>query len=318
MNQEELAIELCKQMNIINSTNNKSMFSRPSIKMLVVALLGLLMSVCVFTQSPGEFYRLCNELLQTKHLYLKYNADRVYFVLSLSVFLVHPTSIAAVDGSTVEFTCTANNSNGIYYTVNGKPASSGFIIDKGFNQLGAEELDTLVTRRNLSVTVSSLYNNTEILCRVLGTQNVVSSNTATLTVQGNTHVHDNQQSLLSLISGPLSSVDGLYYYFIDSSTINISWSPPFTLPGTHITGYNISVTTSNGTTTDYYTSNSYYVLLLTAGITDSPCDQITITVSGYNGLNGEDESISGIYLPSSNVSSRLLLLLIHHQVWLIV
>ena len=110
--------------------------------------------------------------------------------------------------------------------------------------------------------------------------------------------YNNQQSLLSLISGPLSSVDGLSYSFIDSSTINISWSPPFTLPGTHITGYNISVTTSNGTTTDYYTSNSYYVLLLN-DITDSPCDQITITVSGYNGLNaGENESISGIYLPS--------------------
>ena len=55
------------------------------------------------------------------------------------------------------------------------------------------------------------------------------------------------------------------------------------------------MTTSNGTTTDYYTSNSYYVLLLT-DITDSPCDQINITVSGYNGLNGEDELIS-IYLP---------------------
>ncbi len=57
------------------------------------------------------------------------------------------------------------------------------------------------------------------------------------------------------------------------------------------------MTTSNGTTTDYYTSNSYYELLL-IDITDSHCDQITITVSGYNGLNGEDEAISGIYLPS--------------------
>ena len=62
------------------------------------------------------------------------------------------------------------------------------------------------------------------------------------------------------------------------------------------------MTTSNGTTTDYYTSNSYYVLLLT-DITDSPCDQITITVSGYNGLNGEDESIPGIYLPKGRSSS---------------
>ena len=223
--------------------------------------------------------------------------DRVYFVLSVSVFLVHPASIAAVDGSTVEFTCTASNTDSIYYRVNDTVASSGYIIDKGFNQFDAEEFETLVTRRNLSVTVSSLYNNTEIFCRALGTNKNVNSNTATLTVQGNTHVHDNQQSLLSLVSGPLSSVDGLSYSFIDSSTINISWSPPFTLPGTHITGYNISVTTSNGTNTDYYTSNSYNVLLLT-DITDSPCDQITITVSGYNGLNGEDESISGIYLPS--------------------
>ena len=63
------------------------------------------------------------------------------------------------------------------------------------------------------------------------------------------------------------------------------------------------MTTSNGTTTDYYTSNSYYVLLLT-DITDSPCDQITITVSGYNGLNGEDESISGVYLPLGNHSAN--------------
>ena len=102
------------------------------------------------------------------------------------------------------------------------------------------------------------------------------------------HVHDNQQSLLSLISGPLSSVSDLSYSFIDSSTINISWSPPFTLPGTHITGYNISVTTSIA---DYFAFNSSYFLL--TNMTDSPCDQITITVSGYNGLNGEDESISG-------------------------
>ena len=101
----------------------------------------------------------------------------------------------------------------------------------------------------------------------------------------------NTESLLSLILGPLSSVDGLSYSMINCSTINISWSPPFTLPGTHITGYNISVTTSNGTTTDYYTSNSYYVLLLT-DITDSPYNDFTsqVTVSGYNGLVGSESN----------------------------
>ena len=103
------------------------------------------------------------------------------------MFLVHPTSIATVDGSTVEFTCTASNSEAILYRVNGTSASSGSVTSKGFNQLDAEELDTLVFRRNLSVTVSSLYNNTEILCRAID-GSVANSNTATLTVQGNTYV----------------------------------------------------------------------------------------------------------------------------------
>ena len=208
-----------------------------------------------------------------------------------TVFLVHPTSIAAVDGSTVEFTCTADNTDTILYRVNTTVASDTDVMNKGFNQLGTESLDTLVIRRNLSVTVSSLYNNTEILCRAIGTDLNVISNTATLTVQGNTHVHDNQQSLLSLISGPLSSVGDLSYSMINCSTINISWSPPFTLPGTHITGYNISVTTSNGTTTDYYTSNSHYQLSLT-DITVSPYNDFTsqVTVSGYNGLDGSESS----------------------------
>ncbi len=100
-----------------------------------------------------------------------------------TVFLVHPTSIAAVDGSTVEFTCTANNSDTILYRVNDTSASLGSVTAKGFEQLGTETLDTLITRRNLSVTVSSRYNNTEILCRAVGGF-IEDSNTTTLTVQG--------------------------------------------------------------------------------------------------------------------------------------
>ena len=104
-------------------------------------------------------------------------------------------------------------------------------------------------------------------------------------------------------SGPLFPVGDLSHSFINSSTVNISWSPPFTLPGTAITGYNISVT-SNGTTTNYFTSDSYYVLQL-SDITDSPCNEINITVSGYNGLDGEINSISEICLPSGKISAYL-------------
>ena len=101
------------------------------------------------------------------------------------------------------------------------------------------------------------------------------------------------------IIGRLSSVVDLFYSFIDSSTVNISWSPPFTLPGTDITGYNVSATASNGTTANHFTSNSYYELSLT-DITDSPCTEVIITVSGYNGLDGENTTLTGVSSGNDN------------------
>ncbi len=98
------------------------------------------------------------------------------------VLLVDPESITAIDGTTVQFTCTANNTEDIIYRVNGTSAASVDNENKGFEQLGMEGMSTL--RRNLSVSVSSLYNNTEIFCRAIGTDNNINSNTAILTVQG--------------------------------------------------------------------------------------------------------------------------------------
>ena len=101
------------------------------------------------------------------------------------VFLVHPVSIAAVDGTTVEFTCTANNTDEIVYRVNRTSVGSQEISSLGlFVQHAFETLGDKIIKRNLSVTVSSLYNNTEILCRAIGSSMNKDSDTATLTVQG--------------------------------------------------------------------------------------------------------------------------------------
>ena len=83
------------------------------------------------------------------------------------------------------------------------------------------------------------------------------------------------------------AVGDLSSSFINTSTVKISWSPPFTLSGTTITGYNISVT-SNGTTTNYFTSDSYYVLQWSD---DFSCNDTSVAVSGYNGLDGELQTI---------------------------
>ena len=98
-----------------------------------------------------------------------------------------------------------------------------------------------------------------------------------------------------IITGPLSSVGVISRIFIDSSNLNISWNQPFTLPGTHITGYNISVTSIMFNISQFIT-DTYYVL--TAPNNTDPCDEISITVSGYNGAgNGEMTTISSLYFP---------------------
>ena len=107
----------------------------------------------------------------------------IVIIVLIIVFLVHPESISVVEGTTVEFTCTANNTDEVGYRVNDTSATQESVTSKGFNQLDAVDLGNMMTGRNLSVAVSSLYNNTEIRCRASGSPNV-DSNTAILTVQG--------------------------------------------------------------------------------------------------------------------------------------
>ena len=84
----------------------------------------------------------------------------------------------------MEFTCTANNTDTITYRVNDTSATQQSVFSKGFTQLIAEEVDSLTTRRNLTVTVSSLYNNTKIFCRAFGSTMNTDSEIAELLVQG--------------------------------------------------------------------------------------------------------------------------------------
>ena len=109
------------------------------------------------------------------------------------------------------------------------------------------------------------------------------------------HYYNNILNQCNTLIGKLSSVGDISYYFIDSSSLNISWNPPFTLPGTHITGYNISVASIMFDISQFITDT---YLVLTAPNNTDPCDEVNITVSGYNGAgNGEITIISSLYFP---------------------
>ena len=100
-----------------------------------------------------------------------------------SVFVVDPFSVAAVDSTTVEFSCIAQNAENISYFVNDSSASLEEVIGKGFSSLTEEIIsDGTMLRRNLTAHVSSVYNNTRIQCKAMPVGPL--SEMANLTVQG--------------------------------------------------------------------------------------------------------------------------------------
>ena len=65
-------------------------------------------------------------------------------------------------------------------------ASEQSVIDNGFIQLGTEDIDSTTTRRNLTATALTQYNNTKIQCVAfdIGNAKQQLSDNGTLLVQG--------------------------------------------------------------------------------------------------------------------------------------
>ena len=81
--------------------------------------------------------------------------------------------------------CTVRGTDTVTYRINDTSATLGSIFSKGFYQLpDVEDLGNMTVRRNMTVMISSLYNNTEIICRAQGTPMNADSQVAVLTVQG--------------------------------------------------------------------------------------------------------------------------------------
>ena len=109
----------------------------------------------------------------------------------------------------MEFSCVAIEADVLSFIVNGTAASEQSVIDKGFIQLGTEDIDSTTRRRNLTATALTQYNNTKIQCVAfdIGNAKQLFSDNGTLLVQG--------KLLLRLT--PYTNV--IYYY----RSIIISW-----------------------------------------------------------------------------------------------
>ena len=93
---------------------------------------------------------------------------------------------------------------------------------------------------------------------------------------------------MDFFSGLLASVGDLNYTYINGSSINLTWTAPYTLDNVPITGYYINDGFNNITTT-----NTSIVLSTTD---PDVCNITTITISPINGAGiGEPNNISFYY-----------------------
>ena len=101
-------------------------------------------------------------------------------------FLSHPDNITVFNGTEVEFSCVAVDADLLIFFVDGITANEQSVIDKGFIQLGTEDIDSTTRRANLTATALTQYNNTEIQCLAIefGNAEQPISDIGTLLVQG--------------------------------------------------------------------------------------------------------------------------------------
>ena len=83
----------------------------------------------------------------------------------------------------MKFTCVANDSDTVQFFVNGYPATDTTVINKRFKQ-STDTLPNGLRIANLTVTASSLNNNSMIQCRAIGTSMNTNSDEVILRVQG--------------------------------------------------------------------------------------------------------------------------------------
>ena len=205
---------------------------------------------------------------------------------------VQPVSINTTLNSTVFFTCEAI-ADDLTFRVNNVSANHENVKNKGFiftllaNPGGPN--GTLTGR--LQATAYDFNNNTNISCRTSNDDppTVVFSNTAFLLIQGFECRFDQSSFILSHSLGLLASVGDLTVAYINDSSVNLSWTAPYTLDNVPITGYSIN-------------DNSDRILNTTelSYILSSPnpdvCDITKVTVSAVNGAGiGQPANTSFYY-----------------------
>ena len=181
----------------------------------------------------------------------------------------------------------------MFWCVNGK-CTSDFIRSIGFDDsslavtLNATEN---LRARSLQVQGSPINNESKVACEAYLQTTATKfdyniSGSALMLVQGN--MLSTLQSILLIHLhvyhiGLLEAVSNLTVTLINSTTVLISWSPPFTLDGVPILGYNVTITnTTSGENETILVEDMSTTLLYSIDHPDPKNNSITVTVVPIN------------------------------------
>ena len=92
-------------------------------------------------------------------------------------------------------------------------------------------------------------------------------------------LHEHACKLSCKILGLLKSVSNLNATIINFTTVLISWSPPFTLEGVPILGYNVTITTSSGENETMSVEGDTNMLYYSFEAHPDPDSNFTVTVT---------------------------------------
>ena len=203
-------------------------------------------------------------------------------------------------GDHAVFNCTAITTF-INWEVNGGPIDSN-LISRGFDQGPLVTLNVSQNLRTISLIVlgSADSNNASIVCvatELVQIQHLQlsdiefvgnTSNPALLLVQGTALILCYSNNYVPH-AGLLEQVTNLVVVSINSTTVLISWSPPFTLEGVPILGYNVTVTNTTSGENETMSVEGDTTMLYYSIDHPDPDNTFTVTVVPINGAGpGED------------------------------
>ena len=202
---------------------------------------------------------------------------------------IPPQAVNVSINGVAEFTCTAV-ANSFTWHANGQQLSDRDGVSR--TTVAVEEARD-IRKSTLKMAVTATDNATNITCTAILLSPLSSdeSKPVLLLVQGIVLRLSVLINLGHSHTGLLEPVSNLTVVSINSTTVLISWSPPFTLEGVPILGYNVTITNTTSEENETMSVEGDTTMLYYSIDHPDPDNNFTVTVVPINGAGpGEDDT----------------------------